>query len=144
MNMITPPSDYDSMMAGWLYVALITTLVLIQYLAVTAKVGWAREKYGVKAPATTGHPDFERCYRVQMNTLEQLVVFLPALWMFAGFWNSPKLAALLGLGWLVGRVLYAMGYYKASEKRALGFGISIFCTVILLLGSLVGVVKAMF
>src|SRR5450756_2618723 len=78
-------------------VAIVTVLVLIQYVVLGVRVGQARTRYGVEAPAISGHPMFERHFRIHQNTLEQLVVFLPALWLFA-IYASPRLAALLGLG----------------------------------------------
>ncbi|MDP2185010.1 MAG: MAPEG family protein [Xanthomonadales bacterium] len=95
-------------------------------------VGKARGKYSVQAPATTGHPDFERAYRVQANTLEAAVAFLPALWV-AGSYSSSTIAALLGVVWLLGRVLYMTAYLKAAEKRGPGFVIS-FLALLGLLG----------
>jgi glutathione S-transferase len=120
-------------------VSLVTILALIMFLVVTIKVGGARAKYGVKAPEMTGNPDFERVVRVQQNTLEQLSLFLPALWIFAHFIN-PLAAAGIGTIWIFGRVLYAWGYYQAAEKRGPGFGISTLATIILLMGSLIGIV----
>jgi glutathione S-transferase len=120
-------------------VSLVTILALIMFLVVTIKVGSARAKYGVKAPEMTGNPDFERVVRVQQNTLEQLSLFLPALWIFAQFVN-PIAAASLGIIWVIGRIIYAWGYYQAAEKRGPGFGISTLATVVLLLGSLIGIV----
>ncbi len=120
-------------------VSLVTILALIMFLVVTIKVGSARAKYGVKAPEMTGNPDFERVVRVQQNTLEQLSLFLPALWIFAQFVN-PIAAASLGAVWVVGRIIYAWGYYQAAEKRGPGFGISTLATIVLLLGSLIGIV----
>lgn len=130
--------NLDDFLRGWLYVAFVTASALVLYFGVTVKVGMARSKYGVKAPATSGHPDFERYFRVQMNTLEQLVLFLPSLWLFAGVSGKPKLAALLGVVWIAGRVLYAKGYYQAAEKRAQGFIISVMATAIMLIASLLG------
>jgi glutathione S-transferase len=124
------------MISPW--VSLVTILALIMYLVVTINVGRARAKYGVKVPAISGDLDFERVYRVQQNTLEQLVIFLPALWIFAYFINSIA-AASLGAVWVVGRILYAWGYYQAAEKRGPGFGIGLLVTVILLIGSLIGI-----
>jgi glutathione S-transferase len=120
-------------------VSLVTILALIMFLVVTIKVGSARAKYGVKAPEMTGNPDFERVVRVQQNTLEQLSLFLPALWIFAHFVN-PIAAASLGVIWVIGRIIYAWGYYQAAEKRGPGFGISTLATIVLLLGSLIGIV----
>jgi uncharacterized membrane protein YecN with MAPEG domain len=118
--------------------ALITVLTLMLYFAVTLNVGRARVKYKVSPPQMTGDPDFERVVRVQQNTLEQLPLFLPALWLFAQFVN-PLWSAGLGAIWLIGRVLYAWGYYQAVKQRTVGFGISALATVTLILGALVGI-----
>lgn len=87
----------------------------------------------------TGDPNFERVIRVQQNTLEQMVFFLPSLWLFS-IYVSPLWGSLLGAVWVVGRIAYAWGYYQAAEKRALGFGISVISASVLLLGSLVGII----
>ncbi len=87
----------------------------------------------------TGDPNFERVVRVQQNTLEQLILFLPALWLFSGLVSSVW-GAILGAVWIVGRILYAWGYYQAPEKRFPGFGMSIIATFALLGGALVGVI----
>ena len=90
----------------------------------------------------TGDPDFERVVRVQQNTLEQLVFFLPLLWLFS-FYVSPLWGAGVGALWLVGRIVYAWGYYQAAEKRTIGFGISSISSVVLLLGSLYGIILSL-
>lgn len=125
------------MMMSW--VMLVTLLALIVFFVVTINVGRARAKYGVKPPQMSGDPAFERSLRVQQNTLEQLVPFLPALWIFATV-VSYTYATVLGIVWVVGRILYAWGYYQAAEKRGLGFAISLLASTILILGSLVGVI----
>jgi uncharacterized membrane protein YecN with MAPEG domain len=102
------------------------------------QVAGARKRSGIKAPATIGSDEFEGYYRVQMNTVEQFILFLPSLWLFAQF-LSPLWAAILGAGWIVGRIIYALGYYKEAKKRGPGFGISIFCNLALLLGALWGI-----
>jgi glutathione S-transferase len=122
-----------------IYPALVTALAMILFAVTIRMVGVARGRYKIAPPATTGHPDFDRYYRVQMNTLEQLVFFLPSLWLFAVF-LSPLWAALLGLIWLIGRVLFARGYYAATSKRVLGFIITIASSSVLLLGGIVGIV----
>jgi uncharacterized membrane protein YecN with MAPEG domain len=105
-------------------------------------VGRARGRYGVQAPATTGHPDFERYYRIQMNTLEQLMVFVPSLWVF-GTYVSAGWAAGLGAVFVVGRLLYFIGYSKAANKRFAGFGISALAVMVLMTGGLAGAVLAL-
>ncbi len=121
------------------YPALVTLLCLLMYSWIIINVGGARKRTGIDAPATTGSDELERYYRVQMNTVEQLVLFLPSLWLFAEFLN-PTWAAILGFGWLIGRILYALGYYSAASKRGAGFIIALLFNVMLLLGALWGVV----
>ena len=118
--------------------ALTTLVAVLLYFAVTLNVGRARVKYKIAAPAVSGHPDFERAYRVQMNTLEQLVPFLPALWLFA-FYVSTFWASAIGLVWIVGRALYAVAYCRAAEKRGPGFGLSMLAFVALWFGAVWGV-----
>jgi glutathione S-transferase len=119
-------------------VSLVTICALLVLSAVTLNVGRARVKFGIKPPQMSGNLDFERTLRVQQNTLEQIVLFIPALWIFSQF-VQPIAAAVLGTIWVIGRILYAWGYYQAAEKRGTGFGISFLATVILLLGSLIGI-----
>lgn len=104
-------------------VALIMLLTVVLLMATAILVAKARARYGVPAPATTGNPDFERVFRVQMNTLEVAVGFLPTLWLAASF-GSARIAAWLGAVWLLGRVLYVAGYIKAADKRGMGFMIA--------------------
>jgi uncharacterized membrane protein YecN with MAPEG domain len=122
-------------------VAIVAALALIEYSLFALNVGRARGRYGVKAPATTGHELFERAYRVHQNTLEQLVVFLPSLYLFASFVHE-LIAAALGLVFVVGRALYARGYLADPEKRGPGFGIGYLASNALLLGGLVGALVA--
>lgn len=122
--------------------ALITILALILYFILTLNVGKARSKYGIHPPATTGNEEFERRYRVQMNTLEHIVIFLPTLWICALIWPAPHAASLFGIIWIVGRIMYAIGYYKEPALRTKGFFLSVFATVALTLGSLIGIMKA--
>jgi glutathione S-transferase len=117
-------------------VALVTLLALMLFMWMAIRVGSARARFGVAAPATTGHPDFERHFRVQANTLEGLMVFLPSLWLFAVFSGSDRIAAGLGLVWVVGRVLYMLGYAKAAESREAGFVIQALAMLALLFGAL--------
>ncbi len=117
--------------------AVVTALALIQYMVLSMRVGQARGQYGVEAPAITGHPVFERHFRVHQNTLEQLIVFVPALWLFA-YYVSNRLAAVLGLVFIVGRQLYASGYVADPKQRSTGFGVSMVASALLLLGGLLG------
>jgi len=123
-------------------VFLVILLALIEYTVFQGLVGRARVKYGVRAPATTGNADFERVNRVHQNTLEALIVFIPAVWIF-GLYLSARWAAGLGLLFIVGRAIYAIGYFRAAEKRGPGAGITGLTNVALVLGAIVGVVRAL-
>jgi glutathione S-transferase len=123
--------------------ALTTLVALLLYFVTIANVGRARGKYKIDAPAVTGHPDFERVHRVQMNTLEQIVAFLPALWLFAVY-VDPVWSSVLGTVWIAGRALYAVAYYHAAEKRGAGFVIGFAAFAVLWLGAAWGVVQALF
>jgi glutathione S-transferase len=125
------------------WTCLVTIAALIVYFVVTINVGRARFKYQVKPPQMSGNEDFNRVMRVQQNTLEQIVLFLPGLWIFSIF-VSQTWGAILGTIWVVGRIVFAWGYYQAAEKRTLGFGISTLAGLILLLGSLVGILAAIY
>lgn len=117
------------------YSALVTCLAIAFYFFLTTRVAGARAKFGVKVPAITGHPDFERVFRVQMNTLEWMPIFLPSLWLFAIYISDP-VAALLGLVWIGGRILYWTGYSQAAEKRSIGFAVQFMPAAILWAGAL--------
>jgi glutathione S-transferase len=117
-------------------IAIVSLLALLLYFYMSLRVGQGRGKYGVEAPAVTGHPDFERAYRIQMNTLEWLPLFLVSLWLFALSWGDDRIAAAIGAVWIVGRVLYLTGYSKAAASRGPGFGIQAMATGVLLFGAL--------
>jgi uncharacterized membrane protein YecN with MAPEG domain len=119
----------------------VTLSALLFYTVVFAMTGWARGKYKIEAPATSGHPVFERTYRVQMNTLEGLILFLPSLWIFA-YYTTDLAAGVLGAIWVIGRILYARGYIQDPKKRAIGAGMSILTQNILLLGAIISFVVA--
>jgi uncharacterized MAPEG superfamily protein len=121
------------------YVDIVTALALLQFIMFGFRVGGARAKYGVKAPAITGNETFERLFRVQQNTLEQLIVFVPAIYLFSRY-VSPLWAAALGAVYLIGREIYAATYVKDPAKRSLGFGLTFLPMVILLGGGLIGAV----
>ena len=104
------------------------------------EVGRARGRYGIKAPAVTGHPDFERVFRVQMNTVEQSVLFFPALWLCANYFRAD-VAGIAGLVWVLGRVWYAIGYYRAATARGAGFTLSVLGFAVLLAGGAFGLIK---
>jgi glutathione S-transferase len=117
------------------FTALVTCLAIALYFFTSIQVAKARQAFGVKVPAITGNPDFERVFRVQMNTLEWMPIFLPSLWLFAIYISDP-VAAVIGLVWIAGRILYMTGYSQAAEKRGRGFGIQALATGILWLGAL--------
>jgi glutathione S-transferase len=121
------------------YPAIVTILVLLQFYWFSYTVGAMRVRHGVAAPATSGHPDFDRAFRVQQNTLEQLVVFLPSLWLFAWFVDA-RWAAVIGLVFLLGRFVYRAAYLKDPGKRTAGFAIGMLAVLTLGIGALIGAV----
>jgi uncharacterized membrane protein YecN with MAPEG domain len=121
------------------YVDIVTALALLQFIVFGIKVARARALYGVKAPAISGNEIFERFFRVQQNTLELLIVFLPGLYLFS-FHVSPLWAAALGVVFLVGREVYAASYVKNPAARSLGFSLSMLPAMTLVLGGFVGAV----
>ncbi len=125
------------------YVDIVTALAVLQFLVFGYKVSRARARYGVKAPAVTGNEIFERHFRVQQNTLETLIVFLPGLYLF-GHYINPVSGAVLGGIYLVGREVYAAGYVKDPAKRSAGYGLSLLPAALLVLGGLFGAVRSLF
>jgi glutathione S-transferase len=124
------------------YVAIVTCLSLLVYLWMGLRVGAARHKTGIAAPAMTGDPVLERHIRVQANTLEWLPLFLPSLWLFALYW-SDLTAAVLGVFWILGRIVYALGYVADPRRRAVGFLVQALATMVLLLGALAGAARTL-
>jgi glutathione S-transferase len=118
-------------------VAAITGLALLEYIIFGALVGRARQTYHVDAPATSGDPTFERYFRVHQNSMESLMVFIPALWLFARY-ASGSIAIALGVIFLAGRIIYAAGYISAPEKRAPGALITFVVNGVLVLGAIIG------
>lgn len=118
-------------------VAVVTTLIVLEYFVFMMLVGTARGKSGVQAPATTGDPLLERTLRVQMNTLEQLAIVIPSMWLF-GLYVSGTYAAALGLVFAIARIIYYRGYVADPAKRAVGFGIGLLATLALLFGAIYG------
>lgn len=117
------------------YVAIVTLLALLTYFWMGLQVGRARAKSGIAAPAMTGDPVLERTIRAHYNTLEWLPLFLVPLWLFAIYW-SDLIAAIVGLVWIVGRVVYQLGYVADPKKREAGFLIQALAVAVLLFGSL--------
>jgi glutathione S-transferase len=122
------------------FTALVTCLAILLYFLTGIQVSRARVAFGIKVPAISGNPDFERVFRVQMNTLEWMPIFPPSLWLFALYINDA-LAAALGLVWIAGRVLYMTGYSQAAAKRGLGFGIQAAAAILLWLGALGAIIR---
>ena len=120
-------------------VVIVAGVALLEYWVFLLLCGQARGRFGVAAPATTGHPVFERYFRVQMNTIEQLVLFLPGLFGFAVF-VSPTWAAALGLVFVVGRAVYARGYIEDPAKRGPGFLLTFVANLTLVGGTLIGAI----
>ena len=124
------------------FVAIVIVLALLQYFVFALLVGKARAKYKVDAPAVTGDPVFERYYRVHQNTLEMIVMFIPALVIFSK-WMSPEIGAGIGVVYLVGRTLYLRAYVSDPASRGLGFGLSILPVLVLLIGGGAGAILAL-
>lgn len=127
-------------MSSW--PAIVTCLALILFAVHGIRVAQARTKYNIAAPATTGHPAFERTLRVQVNTGEQLLLFLPSLWLFS-LYVSSGWGALLGLVWIGGRIAYGIAYEDDAARRHIPFAVSVTATIILLLGALIGSLGAL-
>ena len=119
--------------------SFVACLALVLYFVLSALAARARARYGIKAPATTGHLEFEKRFRVQQNTLEQIVLFLPSLLLFGVFVDS-RIGAAIGLVWIVARLHYAWSYYRDPEKRTPGMVATLLTTAILLIGAIVGIV----
>jgi glutathione S-transferase len=124
------------------WVELVTLGAVLEAVFFGMLVGRARTRHGVQAPATTGNEVFERYFRVQANTNETLIIFLPSLWIAAHYW-TPAWAAILGAIYLLGRLLYLRGYVRDPKQRGPGYGLSLLPTLALLLIGLVGVVRAL-
>jgi glutathione S-transferase len=131
------------MVPATLLSAVVTILSILFVFYTGINVAQMRGKHKISAPAVTGNPEFERAYRVQVNTLEQFVMFLPLLWLATSFFQSLAwLPAVFGLVWIVGRFMYMQGYMIAPEKRSTGFLVTSLGTAGLLVLSLIGLVQA--
>lgn len=125
-----------------IWINLVTLSALIEYFVFAWLVGKARATHGVKAPATTGHEVFERYFRVQQNTLELLILFVPGLWIAAQYWNPAAMAAI-GAVYVLGRIVYFRGYVSAPAARHNGFLLSIVPVTVLLIAGVAGVAWAL-
>ncbi len=121
---------------------LVTVVAICLYFYMGLRVGLSRTTFDVPAPATTGHPIFERMFRVHMNTLEGMPIFLPVLWLFASY-HSDAIAAGLGLVWVIGRIIFMTMYVKDPATRSAGFGIQMLAVLVLMIGTIIGAVQAL-
>ena len=130
-------------MDGMEWIVIVTALALAQFIWFGVRVGQMRGKHGVRAPETVGDPEFMRMHRIHQNTMEQLVVFVPSLWLFAHY-IDPRWAAGIGLVYVVSRFMYYSAYLHDPSTRSRGFGLGIATELVLLLGALVGAVLQLF
>ncbi len=121
------------------YVALVVSLALLEYIFFMVRTGKARAEAGLKAPAVSGDESFERCFRVQQNTIEQLIVFIPAIYIFAVYVNAIA-AAAIGLVFIIGRLVYFRAYLADPSRRPVGFFMTLLSNAVLMLGGLIGIV----
>jgi glutathione S-transferase len=131
--------QFKGLLTMFHFTALVTCLALAFYFFTSIRVSRARVAFGIKVPATSGNPDFERVFRVQMNTLEWMQFFLPSLWLFAIYISDP-IAAALGVVWIAGRILYMIGYSQAAARRGPGFLVQGLAAIALWLGALGAIV----
>ena len=124
------------------YVYLVTLLMLFEYVLIGYGVSRARSRYGIKAPAVTGDVNFERWFRAQQNTVEQLIGVIPAMWIF-GWTLDPLWAAMFGTAFIVARAFYVYGYVSSGGGRHYGYLAGVWATGALLGGALWGVLKAL-
>ena len=122
------------------FTALVTVAALVLTFVLSIQVGNMRRKHGVKAPASSGHPEFEAANRIHQNTIEQLVLFLPVLWL-ALYVLGDAITGLIGAVWIVGRIVYANAYARDPASRGPGMGITMLPTVVLLLAALWGILQ---
>lgn len=118
-------------------VVIVIMLALLEYIWLGARVGLARGRTGVQAPAVTGNEEFERHFRVHYNTIEQLIMFIPAIWFFAQYVHVLG-AVVVGLVFIAGRAMYAISYVKDPATRGVGMMLTVFPCYILILGALGG------
>ena len=122
---------------------VVTIVALLVYFYMGFRVGGMRSKHGIKAPASTGHPEMDRAVRVHMNTLEQLVIFLPLLWLATTFFHwFGWLPAAVGVLWIIGRLMYMQSYMADPDKRGPGFGITALAQLVLLIMAIAGIVAS--
>ena len=123
-------------------IAIVTALALLQTFVFAFQVGQARVKHSVIAPATSGADEFDRAFRIHQNTIEQMVIFVPSLWMF-GYYVDAKIGAGVGLVFVVARLIYRSAYRGNPKSRGTGFSIGALSMMILLVGGLIGAVMSL-
>jgi len=116
------------------FTAIVTLVALVVYFWMSTQVAKTRQKVGILPPTMTGEPQLERTIRAHENTLEWLPIFLPSLWLFAAYWGDLP-AAIVGVVWIIGRILYFFGYVAEARKRGPGFGIQALASAVLLFGA---------
>jgi glutathione S-transferase len=130
-------------MPATLMSAIVTVLIVLTYFYTSIPVSRMRGKHGIKAPAIGGHPEFERAFRVHMNTLEQMPIILPLLWLATLFFHTIGwLPAVFGLLWIIGRIVYMVAYMNDPAKRETGFGITIVADLALLILAIMGIANS--
>ena len=122
-------------------VVIVIMLALVEYIVLGARVGFARGRTGLQAPAVTGNDEFERHFRVHYNTIEQLILFIPGIWFFAQYVHILG-AVGLGLIFITGRAIFAISYVKDPATRGVGMMLTVFPSYLLVLGALGGAVWA--
>ena len=130
---------YNPRKTKMIYVTLVTSIMLIQLFVFDIKSGMARDKAGIKAPATTGDETYERRNRIHLNTIELLIIAIPSMWIFANYVHALT-AAGLGMVYVLGRVVFSRAYMSDPDKRGTGFMISMLPTIVLMFGGFIGIV----
>jgi glutathione S-transferase len=123
-------------------IAIVTALALLQTFVFAFQVGQARVKHAVSAPATSGNEEFDRAFRIHQNTIEQMVIFVPSLWMF-GYYVDARIGAGVGLVFVIARFIYRSAYRGDPQNRGTGFSIGALSMMILLIGGLIGAVVSL-
>ena len=124
-------------------IAIVTGLALLQVFIFAFQVGKARGAHEVNAPAISGNPDFERSFRVHQNTVEQLIIFIPGLWMF-GYYVNAEIGAGIGILFIISRMIYRSAYLGNPKNRGKGFGLGALSMMVLLIGGMIGAGMAYF
>ncbi len=122
------------------WVSAVVLVAILQFVVLGMLVGMARGRFGIHAPATTGHPTFERLFRAHANSLEMLIAFVPGVWLY-GWWVSQTWATALGILFIVARILYTIQYVRDPKTREIGAGLSFIVVMVLIVGDLYAVLR---